>query len=346
MSKGLPAVEACLLFADLLLMSASSTQLRSSTFQAGLSIFATSAAAWVFVLVTLGAFTTTIGAGMAFPDWPLSNGSVNPEGWLTDVAMFAEHSHRLSGTTMGLFAIGLAFWLHRTVARRWLRQLGWWALGIVVIQGLIGGKRVLLDATQVPGFDMSLGQMLRVPHGVLAQVYVCLLVAIALGCSRGWIERALPVGQKVRSAAVACVALLLVQLTVAAFMRHNHAGLAIPTFPFSSADHAILPPHWDYRVALQFAHRVMALVLAVAIPILWIRVRRDPGSTPALRGAATALVALLIVQILLGASVIWSIRRPDLTTAHVIVGAITLATAFGLACLAHRDAIESQSTRP
>jgi cytochrome c oxidase assembly protein subunit 15 len=90
----------------------------------------------------------------------------------------------------------------------------------------------------------------------------------------------------------------------------------------------------------------MALVLAVAIPILWVRVRRDPGATPALRGAATALLALLVVQILLGASVIWSLRRPDLTTAHVIVGALTLATAFGLACLAHRDAIESQPTRP
>jgi heme a synthase len=34
----------------------------------------------VFVLVLLGAFTTTIGAGMVFTDWPLSNGSINPEG--------------------------------------------------------------------------------------------------------------------------------------------------------------------------------------------------------------------------------------------------------------------------
>ena len=306
-------------------MSSLSPTLRNALYQPKLSFFAVTAAIWVFVLVTLGAFTTTIGAGMAFLDWPLSNGSVNPEGWLTDIAMFAEHSHRLTGTVMGVFAIGLAFWLHRTVARNWLRRLGWSALGIVVIQGLIGGKRVLLDATQVPGFDMSLGQMLRVPHGVLAQIYVCLLVAIALGCSRRWIEHAIPVGARVRQAAVACVALLLVQLTIAAIMRHNHAGLAIPTFPFSSADHAILPPHWDYRVALQFAHRVMAVVLAVAIVILFLRVRRDPASTPLILGVATALVALLAVQILLGASVIWSLRRPDLTTAHVIVGAATLA---------------------
>ena len=48
-----------------------------------LAAFAALAAPWVFVLVTLGAFTTSIDAGMAFPDWPLSNGSLNPPGWLT-----------------------------------------------------------------------------------------------------------------------------------------------------------------------------------------------------------------------------------------------------------------------
>ena len=42
-----------------------------------------------------GAFTTTIGAGMVFLDWPLSDGSLNPDGWLEDRAKFAEHSHRL-----------------------------------------------------------------------------------------------------------------------------------------------------------------------------------------------------------------------------------------------------------
>jgi cytochrome c oxidase assembly protein subunit 15 len=90
----------------------------------------------------------------------------------------------------------------------------------------------------------------------------------------------------------------------------------------------------------------MAVVLAVAIVILFLRVRRDPASTPLILGVATALVALLAVQILLGASVIWSLRRPDLTTAHVIVGAATLAAASALACLAHRDTIESRSSRP
>lgn len=307
-----------------------------------LAVFATFGAVWVFVLLALGAFTTSIGAGMAFPDWPLSNGSVNPKGWLTDIAMFAEHSHRLSGTTMGLIAIGLAVWLHRTESRRWLRRLGWWGLAIVIVQGLIGGKRVLLDATHLPGFEMSLGQMLRVPHGVLAQLYVCVLIAIAISCSKAWIERAAPVSPTLKKAALLCTALLLVQLTIAVFMRHNAAGLAIPFFPYSTAHHELLPPEWNFRVVLQFAHRVMALVLAIALPILVVLVRRERAASLPMRFTASAIFSLLVLQIFLGAQIIWTYRRADSTTAHVIVGALLLASTFWLTWSAHRDAIEQK----
>ena len=90
---------------------------RSATYKPALAWFAAVGSAWVFVLVALGAFTTTIGAGMAFPDWPLSNGSVNPHGWLTEIDKFAEHSHRLSGTVMGIVTIALAVGVQRMAAR-------------------------------------------------------------------------------------------------------------------------------------------------------------------------------------------------------------------------------------
>src|SRR3954468_1559764 len=125
---------------------------RSTVHRPALAIFAALGSAWVFVLVTLGAFTTSIGAGMAFPDWPLSNGSINPHGWLENISMFAEHSHRLTGMMMGLITITLALWLWRREERAWLRQLGWWALGIVLLQGVIGEQRVTLNAIAVPGF--------------------------------------------------------------------------------------------------------------------------------------------------------------------------------------------------
>jgi cytochrome c oxidase assembly protein subunit 15 len=316
------------------------TSHRSPHYKPTLALFAALGSIWVFVLVTLGAFTTSIGAGMIFRDWPLSNGSLNPHGWVGNVAMFAEHSHRLSGITMGLISIGLAVWLWRTESRPWLRQLGWWALIIVIVQGLLGGTRVLLDRVSVPGFQMSLGQMLRIPHGVLAQVFVCILFAMAVSCSRGWIERPVPVSPRVRKLGLLCCVLLFIQLTVAAVMRHNGAGLAIPTFPYSTVDGHWLPATWDFRVAIHFTHRVMAAIIAVALPALVFVVRRDAGSTLAMRAAGSALLSLLVLQILLGAEIILTGRQPEMTTAHVVVGALTLATTFWLTWVAHRDAIE------
>jgi heme a synthase len=324
-------------------MVSNPASVRTPVYQPALAWFAAVGGFWVFVLVLLGAFTTTIGAGMVFSDWPLSNGSINPEGWLTDVAMFAEHSHRLSGTVMGLITIALAVWLGRKEPRPWVRKLGYWALAIVILQGLIGGKRVLLDAIAVPGFDMTLGQMLRIPHGILAQVYVCLLIAIAVAVSRPWIEgTSRPLSTAARRLAVACVGLLLVQLTVAVVMRHNFAGLAIPTFPWSTREGDLLPAIWSFPVAIHFSHRVMAVVLSVGLIWLAVRIWREAGV--GLKSAAAAIVVLLAVQIMLGALTIWSMRGVYVTTAHVIGGAVLLAVTFGVACWTYRPADTAASS--
>ncbi|MEO6244028.1 MAG: COX15/CtaA family protein [Opitutaceae bacterium] len=313
---------------------------RTTTYQRALALFAAAGSAWVFVLVTLGAFTTSIGAGMAFPDWPLSNGSINPHGWLRDIAMFAEHSHRLSGMMMGLITIGLVVWLWLREERAWVRRLGLWALGIVILQGIIGGQRVTLNHIEVPGFHMSLGEMLRIPHGILAQIYVCLLIAIAVALSRSWIEGTAPVGAGVRRIGVICTALVLMQLVIAATMRHNGAGLAIYSFPYSTPDGHWLPAQWNFPVAIHFAHRAMAVVLAVALSIFAWALRRDRAATIGMRAGASALMTLLVLQILLGALVVIGGRQADVTTAHVVVGALTLTVTFFLTWLAHRDAIE------
>jgi cytochrome c oxidase assembly protein subunit 15 len=315
---------------------------RNSAYKPALAWFATIGSIWVFVLVTLGAFTTSIGAGMAFPDWPLSHGSINPEGWLENLAMFAEHSHRLTGAVMGLITIGLAVWLWRKESRRWLRNLGWAALAIVIIQGLIGGKRVLLDSLAVPGFEMTLGQMLRIPHGVLAHLYVCVLIAIAVALSRSWLSRTLPVSPGLRRFGLIACALMVVQLIIAATMRHNFAGLAIPTFPYSTADGGWLPAHWNFHVNIHFAHRVMALVLTVVLVWFATKIWRDPGASLLMRCGVSLLMGLLALQILLGAHVIWQMREAHVTTGHVVVGAMLLANTFWLTWLAHHDILENQ----
>jgi cytochrome c oxidase assembly protein subunit 15 len=312
-------------------------------YQPALAVFAGLGAAWVFVLVVLGAFTTSIGAGMAFPDWPLSNGSLNPIGWLDNLSMFAEHSHRLSAGLMSAITIALAVWLARTESRAWVRKLGWFAVGLVLAQAVVGGLRVLLDSQALPSLETSVGRLFAMLHACLAQLFVCTLIALAVACSRGWIERRVPVSATVRRAGLVCCVLLFVQLGIAAVLRHSFAGLAIPTFPYSTPEGALLPAHWDFRVTIHFAHRVMAAVLCVALPTFSFLVLRARGATLGMRTAASALFSLLGLQIFLGAQIIWTQRTATMTTGHVLVGAMTLATTFWLTWVAHRDTLETRT---
>ena len=133
---------------------------------------------------------------------------------------------------------------------------------------------------------------------------------------------------------------MLVQLVIATTMRHNAAGLAIHTFPYSTPDHHWLPETWNFGVAIHFAHRVMAAVLAIALTWFAWTIRRDRASTLPMRAGASALISLLVLQILLGAQIIWTLRKPEMTTAHVVVGALTLAVTVWLTFIAHRDRIE------
>ncbi len=320
-------------------MNASIAPARTPDYKPGIARLAVASIGWAGVLICLGAFTTSIGAGMAFADWPLSNGSLNPTGWLHNLSMFAEHSHRLTAGVMSLITIALATWLWQRESRAWLRILALFAVGLVFAQAVVGGLRVLLDHWQVAMVDTSVGRLFAMLHACLAQGFLCVLVAIALASSRAWLNgrNQTVFAAGTRKLGVICCALLFLQLAIAAVMRHSFAGLAIPTFPWSSPDHALLPPAWSFRIGLNFAHRVMAGIITVALVILAGKIWADRSATATIRNVTGGLMSLLALQIYLGASVIWTGRAPFFTTAHVIVGAATLATTFGLTWWMHRD---------
>ncbi|MDB6095267.1 MAG: cytochrome oxidase assembly [Verrucomicrobia bacterium] len=327
-------------------MASSVSAGRTPVHKPALALFAGIGTAWVFVLVMLGAFTTSIGAGMVFADWPLSNGSINPSGWLTDIAKFAEHSHRLSAGLMSTITIILAVWLWMTESRGWLRKLAVFAVALVLVQAVVGGLRVLLDHQHVEMVDTSVGRLFAMLHAVLAQLFICTLLAVAVGCSKRWIAgNPTPISCEVRRAGAICCLLLFIQLAIAAIMRHSFAGLAIPTFPASNFHGGLLPVNWNFRVGIHFAHRVMAVVLLFALPWFVIKLRSNAGTSRAMRLGGLGLMLLLATQIFLGAQIIWSYRNPYVTTGHVLVGALTLATTFWLAWLAHRDVVEGKTAR-
>lgn len=288
---------------------------------------------WITLLLYAGGFTTTIRAGMAFLDWPLSNGSINPEGWLQDRDMMAEHSHRLLGMVMGLLSIGLCLFAYLAKTDRRTQRLGVSLVALVILQGLLGGLRVLFDQLNIGTDHNVIAQTFAVAHATLAQLYLCVLVAFVIVRSRSWIERdagftAPPTDSVWRWGLIACGTLVL-QLVIGAVMRHAHAGLSIPTFPLTPHG-TLVPPVFTFEIAIHFAHRVGAVVVTLAILGFGIAIARDANSRHAVGKSALGLLGLLAAQVFLGALVIWKVRNEHVTTLHMLNGAFTLALCWAI----------------
>jgi cytochrome c oxidase assembly protein subunit 15 len=105
-----------------------------------------------------------------------------------------------------------------------------------------------------------------------------------------------------------------------------------------------LNPITSFQIALQMVHRlVAALILLGVAGSAWLAWR-----TTGLRSLVTRLslgwVALILVQALLGVATIWSNKAADIATAHVLVGALALATSAALSIILTKDLLNQ--TRP
>ena len=133
-----------------------------------LNRFAQAAVFIVFGLIFVGGLVTSWQAGMAVPDWPLSFGSLNPEGWWANFPVRLEHGHRLLAAFVGLVvgvlcasvwgnfrALGFAALTSALVpvaaramgAEPWMMaHLGVWPAAVVFVLSLLrgAGQRVSL----------------------------------------------------------------------------------------------------------------------------------------------------------------------------------------------------------
>ncbi|MFZ0035931.1 MAG: COX15/CtaA family protein, partial [Candidatus Acidiferrales bacterium] len=182
----------------------------------GVHRFAIFTACCTVILLTAGALVTSNDAGLAVPDWPLSYGSLMPP---MIGGIFYEHGHRMIATLVGILTIVLAVWLSLVEPRRWVRRLGWAALGLVVAQGLLGGLTVLF----------YLPPAVSSAHATLAQLYFITVLSLAVFTSRWWqsdLEVREDAGSPpIRMLAVATTVSIVVQLILGAAFRHNLFGI-------------------------------------------------------------------------------------------------------------------------
>jgi heme a synthase len=288
-------------------------------------------AASTVLLIAAGGMVTSTGSGLSVPDWPNTYGwfmfSFPVDKWVGGILY--EHSHRLIASTVGFLTVILAIWIWRAERRAWVRWLGVAALGAVILQGLLGGLTVLL----------GLPPAVSIGHAGLAQLFFCVTLTIALVTSPSWSAQRPPIEDPVLprlAAATAC--LVYAQILLGATMRHTGAGMAIPTFPLAYG--SVIPPVWTTWIAIHFAHRVGAVIVAAAIFATALHVWHHERSRSELLRPALLLVVFVCSQAALGAFVVLSALHPIVNTAHVVNGALVLGTAVVLTLRAYRAAAD------
>jgi cytochrome c oxidase assembly protein subunit 15 len=294
------------------------------------------------LLILAGSLVTSHDAGLSVPDWPTSYGwnmfTFPPSMWVANILY--EHGHRLIASTVGFLTIIMAVWLWMAESRGWLRWFGVAALVSVVAQGLLGGLTVLF----------FLPAAVSTAHAGLAEVFFCMTVAIAIFTSPGWIagyqgvgddpeqrRRAGPgghvrsgghAGPPLRRIATSVTILIYAQILVGATMRHTGAGLAIPDFPWMFGH--LVPDHWSNAIAIHFTHRVGALLVTLGICTIFAYVWSRHRERRELMRPAMVMVALVAVQVTLGALTVLSRRDPGINSVHVVFGALVLTTSLVL----------------
>ncbi|MEY3948694.1 MAG: hypothetical protein RJB43_49 [Verrucomicrobiota bacterium] len=288
---------------------------------------------WSVLVLQAGGFTTSIRAGMAFLDWPLSNGSINPPGWLTEIDKFAEHSHRLAATGLGLLCIAIAVAHGFRENRRAIRLASYALVGLVVFQGLLGGLRVLLDQLNVGGDGNFKAVAFAVGHAVNAQLTLALLAIIALTHTSAWHQAGRTAPRSLFRAGAAAAALTLSVIVIGAVMRQGHFTLWV-----SSASDGLFIPSIGTGVVwwVNLLHRGGALLAGTAVLFFAVQLARH--GFPLLRWAS--LVVLVFLQVLLGILSIQLPLNPHVRTVHLVFGAALFSALCAAVMLARRSTKE------
>lgn len=309
----------------------------------------------VAAMVAVGGLTRLTRSGLSIVEWKPLVGALPPLGeaaWQAEFARYqgspefrlvnagmtldgfrqiyyVEWFHRLLGRLTGAVVLVPLAWfaLRRRLSRKLaLRMLGLFALG--GLQGALGWfmvKSGLVDQPHVSPYRLT-------AHLALALALFVVLCWIAL-------DEALPrppsSSPALRCAALALLALVGLTVTWGGLMAGFHAGLVAPTFPtmngqwfpdaLRSSANALASP-----VAIHFTHRLLAYSVFVAAVLLAVAVRAARHTTPAAKRLAVAVLAVVVLQITLGAIVVLRLVPLTWASAHQIDATLLLATLTAL----------------
>ena len=217
-----------------------------------------------YLLMVMGNFVTSTDSGLACPDWPLCHGSVTPP---MDINIWLEWGHRLLGgvATILIILSTVFVWRHHTGVPRYLTGL---VMLLMLLGVVMGGVIVLTEAPLLDNFT-------RIAI-VSSHLLISTMVLICLIFTFRYVTAPRVVMDTTYYPLLFSAVYLMVVLGI--LVRYSGSSLACPDFPLCHGE--LIPPFWDYAIALHFSHRAFAVAIIVLnIVILYRAIREGNGVT-------------------------------------------------------------------
>jgi cytochrome c oxidase assembly protein subunit 15 len=311
----------------------------------------------IFVTVTVGGATRLTESGLSIVEWKPVTGVIPPldgSAWQAEFEKYQtipQYRERHPGMSLDEFkTIYWWEWTHRLLARLvggvflvpflWFLWRGWiepplrkrlWTIfGLGAALGVIGWLMVASGLSE----RVRVSQYWLAFHLTLA----CLIFTAVLWTAEGLAPRvAVIVPRRIRVAALAILALILVQIYLGALVSGIRAGLIYNTWPL--IDGAWVPelarlffdaPLWrnffENTLTVQFDHRMVAYALELFVLLHAVDVARTVRGGAALTGAL-ALASALTLQATLGIVTLLHQAPLALALPHQVMAVVVLAIA-------------------
>ncbi len=264
------------------------------------------------ILMAIGSTTRVMNAGLSCPDWPLCYGTLIPSDQM-NLQVFLEWFHRLAASSIGLVMVCLTAtcWYYRRLLPGWLPLSVTFSLGLIVLQGILGG----LTVTQLLRFDIVTA------HLATGLLFFCSMVAIG-----GFLQP--------------------YQGTGVAGNLYWYSSVAAVCVYLQSVLGAVVASRWAVHRCLDGAqlcqvlhgHMLSAIPVGLSILVLVFKAWRVPALHPGLRRLFQLAFGLLLLQVLVGLSTLrLQLRVEWITISHQAIAALLFGTLVSFSVIALRD---------
>ena len=256
----------------------------------------------IFFQISLGSAVRLTGSGLSCPDWPLCYGLWFPDqdklSKISDVnfefyQVMLEWIHRFNAAAFITPVTLLVFFVGLKATKEKINQIILYIIILILaLQGLMGGFTVF-DKNSPWSVAVHLGLALSFMFLVLKIFLVSLNINLVSG---------IPCITKKISTLIGAIIIVLATMLMGAIVSKSGSSLACDIWPLCSNDGVSI---FQYNKIIHLSHRILAIISTIFV-FLIVNLYKDVVQYKIIFVLRNILISLIILQILIGATVIFT----------------------------------------